>query len=442
MDADECSLHTSDYINFGFEENGLAASKTFSFLNQDMVEGWQTTAADGVIEVWRSGHHNVPSQEGLFFVELNAHHASNIFQWIKTIPGSTILWSVAHRGRRGVDTAEMRLGADLNSTELMTTMSDGQSWGEYDGLYTVPEGQYRTILMFEALESSGNSLSHGNFLDQVELLIAPPDCDEDGDGWPDHLDLDSDGDGCFDVLEGDMGYQAEDIDEEGRLLGAIDDDGVIAIQGRGFSQDETHRASCLPDSDGDGVPDIEEDQNENGIVDEGETDPHNPDTDGDGLWDGLELGYSPDVDPMSTTDPLKVDTDGDGLWDGEEDLNRDGNVDWNETDPSNRDTDGDGVHCDDAMEVWETGTDPLDPSSNCGEARTDEGVQDWDAATEDMLVEQQTKEDTTELNENDAPQVSPSGCTTLSAQDVFGSWMITLLGLALSRRRSHSPSST
>jgi hypothetical protein len=42
------------------------------------------------------------------------------------------------------------------------------------------------------------------------------------------------------------------------------------------------------DDDGDGLPDDEEDSNQNGILDLGETDPLNPDTDGDGYWDGID----------------------------------------------------------------------------------------------------------------------------------------------------------
>jgi hypothetical protein len=55
-----------------------------------------------------------------------------------------------------------------------------------------------------------------------------------------------------------------------------------------------------PDSDGDGLLDVEE-------VALG-TDPMNPDTDGDGLSDGTEVALG--------TDPLDPDTDGDGLPDG------------------------------------------------------------------------------------------------------------------------------
>ncbi len=48
------------------------------------------------------------------------------------------------------------------------------------------------------------------------------------------------------------------------------------------------------DTDGDGLTDCTEDANGNGIVDPGETDPHNPDTDGDGINDGTEVGNGTD----------------------------------------------------------------------------------------------------------------------------------------------------
>ncbi len=109
-----------------------------------------------------------------------------------------------------------------------------------------------------------------------------------------------------------------------------------------------------PDSDGDGLSDLEERQNG--------TDPLLVDTDGDGLKDGEEVA-------QTGTDPLNGDTDGDGLSDREErtlgtnvvlqDTDRDGLTDYQElmlgTDPLCRDSDGDGIG--DLPDH-----DPLDPS--------------------------------------------------------------------------------
>ncbi len=103
----------------------------------------------------------------------------------------------------------------------------------------------------------------------------------------------------------------------------------------------------MADSDEDGILDVREDANHNGVVDAGETDPENPDSDGDFIQDGTELRvtisdiepdtdttlFKPDLDPTTGTDPLNPDTDGDGFTDGEEDSNFNGRVDPGERDP-------------------------------------------------------------------------------------------------------------
>lgn len=117
---------------------------------------------------------------------------------------------------------------------------------------------------------------------------------------------------------------------------------IHAFDGSHLSTPEIRRVisntSGLDDSDSDGIPDILEDLNGNGEVDENETDPEDPDTDDDGLLDGIELDDSDGF----TTDPLKADTDGDFILDGTEDANGNGRLDENETDPNNSDTDQDG----------------------------------------------------------------------------------------------------
>ncbi len=87
------------------------------------------------------------------------------------------------------------------------------------------------------------------------------------------------------------------------------------------------------DTDGDGISDGAEDQNGNGVVDAGETDPYAWDTDGDGLGDGEELaGFTLTRYPLGLgagffkreyvvrvfSDPTKRDTDGDGISDWDE----------------------------------------------------------------------------------------------------------------------------
>lgn len=62
------------------------------------------------------------------------------------------------------------------------------------------------------------------------------------------------------------------------------------------------------DSDGDGIPNVDEDVNQNNIQDPGETDPYSSDSDSDGLIDGQEI--------TAGTNPLDPDSDDDGVVDG------------------------------------------------------------------------------------------------------------------------------
>jgi hypothetical protein len=72
------------------------------------------------------------------------------------------------------------------------------------------------------------------------------------------------------------------------------------------------------DSDGDGIPDINEDLNQNNIQDPGETDPFSADSDADGLTDGQEAALG--------TNPLNPDSDGDGVADGADSSPTNGSV--------------------------------------------------------------------------------------------------------------------
>ena len=73
----------------------------------------------------------------------------------------------------------------------------------------------------------------------------------------------------------------------------------------------TFIAPGIPDSDGDGLYDNEEDANANGLADPGETDPNNADSDGDGVNDYDEIH-------LYGTDPTEPDSDDDGSDDGTE----------------------------------------------------------------------------------------------------------------------------
>ncbi len=146
-----------------------------------------------------------------------------------------------------------------------------------------------------------------------------------------------------------------------------------------------------PDTDGDGVPDVNEDLNQNGNLQDDDTDadgiPNYLDTDddGDGVPTANELGDAngdgiPDyLDPNQGGNPNDRDTDGDGISDDNERIIG--------TDPYNADTDGDGIG--DQQELGNGGNpqdtdndgiiDALDPDDDGdGIPTLDEGTGDAD----------------------------------------------------------------
>lgn len=141
---------------------------------------------------------------------------------------------------------------------------------------------------------------------------------------------DTDGDGLPDVEEARLGTDPNNPDTDG--------DGLTDSEEVRLGTDP-----LLEDTDNDGLLDGQEiDRNNVRLLG---TDPKNPDTDGDGLTDGDEVN-------IHGTDPTKADTDGDGLTDGDE-------VNVHFTDPLVIDTDGDGVT--DGDEVLRARTNPLLP---------------------------------------------------------------------------------
>lgn len=153
---------------------------SYTQTNESLVPSWNTTATDGKIEIWKNGFGGVPSQEGNQFFEINATQAAALYQEVCITPGTTISWSVYHRGRSGVDVAEVLIGSSVATAVSQAVMTDGTSgWGYYTGNYTVPPGQTNTSFVFKAISSTGGS-SYGNFIDNFEVI-----CDQDADGITD-----------------------------------------------------------------------------------------------------------------------------------------------------------------------------------------------------------------------------------------------------------------
>lgn len=170
-------------INFGFEDGidpadanrtfGAAPNPRVFLFDANDVLGWQTTAADNQIEIWESGFGGVVSQNGNYHAEINANVAAQLYQDFNVTPGTTIQYSIWHRGRTGVDVANVMIGVP-GAPAVDQTMSTGNgAWANYTGSYTVPTGISTLRIGFESVSSSNGNPSFGNFIDELQVQVVP-----------------------------------------------------------------------------------------------------------------------------------------------------------------------------------------------------------------------------------------------------------------------------
>ena len=246
-------------------------------------------------------------------------------------------------GDRLVDAAEVALGSNPANPD-----SDGDGLDDLDELVSAasPLGRALAALVDGEVPPGGAGL--------LASVAAPGD--SDGDGLPDQVELlfgadpdnpDTDGDGLGDAAE------------------------VLGLLQWGIG------APADPDQDDDGIDDLHDDFDGDGLSNDVEiglgTNFYLPDSDFDGLNDGDEIALG--------SNPLAFDSDGNGVRDSDEDADGDGlglTAEWSAgTDPALADTDGDGVN--DGLEVALC-TDPATPDAGDDALcllRTPEGVPDW-----------------------------------------------------------------
>lgn len=160
----------------------------------------------------------------------------------------------------------------------------------------------------------------------------PLKVDSDGDGIPDAVPEEAKANGQEGEDKNRNGRV--DPDETNPMSLDSDNDGIPDAEedkNQNGRVDPGETSAANPDSDGDGVPDGVE----LGIT-QGVADP-----DGKGPILGTDKAkFTPDADPSTKTDPNNADSDGDGVPDGDEDMNRNGKVDPGELNPESKTTEG------------------------------------------------------------------------------------------------------
>lgn len=168
------STQAATIINSGFEQTPNVSS--YVQTSQANVPGWNTTASDGLIEIWRSGFNGVTAYEGDHFAELNATEASALYQDLEGVAsGQTIGFSFAHRGRAGFDTLGLTITDVVTSAVLFagTYTTGNTAWSLYTGSNIIATGNALRF-SFAAVSTANGNPSIGNFLDDVQFGIGIP----------------------------------------------------------------------------------------------------------------------------------------------------------------------------------------------------------------------------------------------------------------------------
>ena len=325
-------------------KNHLFNTGTWLLFHENDMPGWKTTATDKQIELWRSGFLDTPASHGNQLAELNANQTAALYQELCISGGSKVQWSVKHRGRDGVDVAQVRIGEDLVSASIVKTMSDDNTtWGTHTGIYDVPDGQDTTFFIVEAVSTSSGSISVGNLIDDFSItIVEEPPCnvDSDGDGFEDKIDIDSDNDGIPDNVEAQT------------TLGYSLPSGVVNTSGPYIGLWDNYGTGLTPvDTDSDGTPDYKDlnsdnddlnDIEENGMANSSTA----ADVDDDGLINPFETNGVNDSS-WDVNEDIEDPTDLSILPDSDSNLNSGGDLDYRDIPtviyPTSASVDFDGV---------------------------------------------------------------------------------------------------
>jgi uncharacterized repeat protein (TIGR01451 family) len=160
--------------NGSFEQPPVPAGGN-ALLADAAVPGWKTSASDTIIEVWSNGFLGVPSHSGTQFAELNAFESSTLYEDVATTPGQTLSWSLAHRGRSGIDTMRVIIGPPTGPFPQSgpDISDDNTAWGIHTGSYVVPAGQTTTRFAFRAVSAASGNITVGNFIDSISFGTGP-----------------------------------------------------------------------------------------------------------------------------------------------------------------------------------------------------------------------------------------------------------------------------
>lgn len=186
--------------NGSFEYNADGSPYVQASGNQPQshaIQAWNTTAEENKVELFNatstahmsasvSAKNYIP--DGTYAAELNADEPGSLYQVVNTLPSSTYLWGLDHRGRSGTDTMalvigpsqELRPSKNSGSTNSETTSSTTKKdYGKDQFMQMVEwaKSQEKIKLLSDYSDASGNYGSNTNYkgLQNITVYSKPFD---------------------------------------------------------------------------------------------------------------------------------------------------------------------------------------------------------------------------------------------------------------------------
>ncbi|HEY9116792.1 MAG TPA: hypothetical protein VIN11_03145, partial [Roseivirga sp.] len=176
LNANRIIVNPSFEMGSGIPYSGDHAILESQVGDNPEIDGWFSTHPnyqnkEGAIEHWKTGFLGVSSQNGQYFVELNASESSRLYQHVYLVNGESVEWRYFHRLRVANATEELRFSvySDDGNTVISNIdthrATNTSTWQERTGNFTwnQPSGFYQ--IGFESTTGG----SSGNFLDNITI---------------------------------------------------------------------------------------------------------------------------------------------------------------------------------------------------------------------------------------------------------------------------------
>lgn len=183
-ESPNCSASVPALVNGSFELPANRANSVTQVGTPNAQLVWLNTA-ESRIEMWHQVFNGVSAYDGSQFVELNSSLPGTLYQDLASIPGSQMVFSLAHKARdRNGETIIVRAGppggalTELGRYAANINGPDRNGWTLHQGTYTVPAGQNTTRFAFQSDGTTTIAPGSGNFLDAIQFTLTAGACND------------------------------------------------------------------------------------------------------------------------------------------------------------------------------------------------------------------------------------------------------------------------